>query len=326
MIKSFYIIKPLIPRNIQLLLRRELIKRKHVQSRNIWPINEITSVKPNGWKGWPDGKKFALILTHDVELLGGQNKCTDLMNLEMDLGFRSSFDFVPERYKVSPVLRELLAANGFEICVHGLKHDGKLYQSREVFLDKAKGINRYLKEWNSVGFRSPSMHHNLEWLHDLNIEYDMSTFDTDPFEPQSDPIDTIFPFWVPRRETGSGYVEMPYTLPQDFTLYILMREKNINIWKRKLDWIAEKGGMALINVHPDYMNFGNGKNNSEEFPASFYRDFLEYVKNKYEGTYWHVLPKTMSEFIKGNISVNEVPVQVPHSDYRPKEIFAKLNN
>jgi len=37
------------------------------------------------------------------------------------------------------------------------------------------------------GFSLPSMHHNLEWIGELDIEYDASTFDTDPFEPQSNP-------------------------------------------------------------------------------------------------------------------------------------------
>ena len=41
-------------------------------------------------------------------------------------------------------------------------------------------------------------------------------------------------------------------------LFILMKEKNINIWKQKLDWIAEHGVMALMNTHPDYMNFDGG--------------------------------------------------------------------
>jgi hypothetical protein len=47
-----------------------------------------------------------------------------------------------------------------------------------------------------------------------------------------------------------GYVELPYTLPQDFTLFTVMREKDIDIWKKKLDWIVEKGGMALLITHP----------------------------------------------------------------------------
>jgi hypothetical protein len=47
-----------------------------------------------------------------------------------------------------------------------------------------------------------------------------------------------------------GYVELPYPLPQDFTLFTVMREKDIDIWKKKLDWIVEKGGMALLITHP----------------------------------------------------------------------------
>ena len=47
-----------------------------------------------------------------------------------------------------------------------------------------------------------------------------------------------------------GYIELPYTLPQDFTLFVLLQEKTPKTWMKKLDWIAEKGGMALVNVHP----------------------------------------------------------------------------
>ena len=61
-----------------------------------------------------------------------------------------------------------------------------------------------MREWNAVGFRSGFMHHNLDWLHDLEVSYDSSTFDTDPFEPQPDGANTIFPFWVPGP--NGGYV------------------------------------------------------------------------------------------------------------------------
>ena len=127
------------------------------------------------------------------------------------------------------------------------------------------------------------MHHNLAWIHDLEIEYDASTFDTDPFEPQPDGVGTIFPFWVSKDGTQKGYVELPYTLPQDFTLFILMKEKNIDIWKQKLDWIAENGGMALVNTHPDYMNFDDGKLGIEEYPAQYYQSCLSTTKINMKG-------------------------------------------
>src|SRR5207248_3990542 len=119
-------------------------------------------------------------------------------------------------------------------------------------------------------FRSAFMMRNLDWLQELNIEYDCSTFDTDPFEPQPDGVNTIFPFWVPapcaagqdselkvqssKFHSGSrnsehstvnpapstinspsinyprsGYVELPYTLPQDSTLFTLFRKRGIDV-------------------------------------------------------------------------------------------------
>ena len=75
------------------------------------------------------------------------------------------------------------------------------------------------------------------------------------------------------QERDGGYVELPYTLAQDFTLFVLMEKKTIDIWKKKTDWVAEKGGMVLINTHPDYMNFGNTRIGLEEYPAEYYAEF-----------------------------------------------------
>ncbi len=293
--KLFYILKPLIPRWMQIFMRRKLVYIQREKFKDVWPILQSSAEKPDNWKGWPEGKKFAFVLTHDVELQGGHDKCKQLMQIEKDLGFVSSFNFVPERYNVSAELRGYLQENGFEVGVHGLNHDGKLFSSKKVFDERANKINKFLKEWNAVGFRAPAMHHNLEWLKQLDLEYDLSTFDTDPFEPQSDGVGTIFPFVVNRNNMQDSYVEMPYTLVQDFTLFILMKEKNSSIWKKKLDWIAENGGMALINVHPDYINFAN-KTSLEEYSINYYTDFLKFIKRNYANKYWNVLPLQLSNF------------------------------
>jgi len=299
--KLFYTLKPFIPRPLQLFLRRQLANHKHKKYANIWPIDPDADTPPEGWPGWPENKKFALVLTHDVDTQKGHDNCHKLMKIEEELGFRSSFNFVPERYNVSESLRKELINKGFEVGVHGLNHDGKLYESKETFNERAIKINKYLKSWGAVGFRSPAMHHNLEWIHALNIEYDASTFDTDPFEPQSDGVGTIFPFWAQGTSAQSGYVELPYTLPQDFTLFIIMKEQNIQIWKNKLNWIAEKGGIVLVNVHPDYINFDGQKISIEEYTIKYYRDFLEYVKTRYKDQYWCVLPSEIASFWKSNI-------------------------
>ena len=289
----------LIPRQLQIQLRRHYVNSIRSKYEKDWPIDHNACTPPEGWTGWPDGKKFALILTHDVEKAGGISKCSSLAEIEERLGFRSSFNFVSGDYPVPEALRQNLMDRGFEIGVHGLHHDRNPFQDASIFKKQAIEINRTLKEWSAVGFRSPCMYHNLELIHDLDIEYDSSTFDTDPFEPQPDGMGTIFPFWVANEDRQKGYVELPYTLPQDFLLFILMQEESIAIWKRKLDWIADQGGMVLLDTHPDYMSFDK-KPNHEEYPAKHYEAFLEYIKANYEGQYWHVLPRDMARFWAGH--------------------------
>ena len=292
----YYHLKPLIPRSFQIWMRRILALQKRRTYVNVWPILEKASEQPKGWPRWPNQKRFALVLTHDVDTALGQERCHQLMEAEKQLGFSSSFNFVPERYNVSSSLRANLIQHGFEVGVHGLNHDGKLYSSKKVFQKRSTKINYYLRKWGSVGFRSPAMHHNLDWISDLEIEYDASTFDTDPFEPQPDGVDTIFPFWVKASLGSKGFVELPCTLAQDFILFILLRESNIDIWKSKVDWICSNGGMALLNTHPDYMNFNGEKLGLEEYPSHYYTDFLNYIKTKYEGQYWHALPNEVASF------------------------------
>jgi glycosyltransferase involved in cell wall biosynthesis len=304
---------------------------------------------PEGWPGWPEGKQFALVLTHDVEGTLGLGKCDRLIELEKSLGFRSSFNLIPEgEYKVSDAVRADFRARGCEVGVHDLYHDGKLFLSEHEFSANAVRINHYLREWGAAGFRSGFMLHNLDWLHQLDVQYDASTFDTDPFEPQPQGRNTIFPFWVPRPADGvqgsstlrgtvhppqwcyggrvtedgkfdvqgsrfssasnpqpstlnpqpsPGYAELPYTLPQDSTLFLLLEERHPDIWFQKLDWIARHGGMALVNAHPDYMRFEGEAASPHTYPVDFYRQFLEYARRKYKDAFWQPLPRELADFV-----------------------------
>ncbi len=297
---AYYHLKPWIPRRAQLAIRRAVISSRLERFREIWPIDEVASRTPLGRNGWPEDKRFALVLTHDIDTAEGQERCLKLVEVEKRFGLRSSFNFVPERYKVDPGLRDHLVEQGFEVGVHDLNHDGKLYSSRKIFEERAIRINKYLREWNCHGFRSGSMHKKLEWIHRLDIEYDSSTYDTDPFEPWSMAVRTIFPFFV-MHEPGSGYMELPYTLAQDFTLFVLMREKSIEIWRRKIDWIAENGGMALVITHPDYMSFHSRRLDFDEYPADNYTQLLEYVDSRYKGQFWLALPRDIARYWREDV-------------------------
>lgn len=291
----YYQVKPVLPRRLQIALRRAHARIKLRMHGDVWPIDEKMATPPKNWQGWPDGKRFAFVMTHDVETEVGRDRCRELMRIDQEFGIVSSFNFVPERYEVPAELRDHLASHGFEIAVQDLKHDGKLFRSRPKFLEHAKSINRYLKDWDAIGFRAGAMHHNLDWFHSLDIEYDASTFDSDPFEPQPDGTGTIFPFRVePRNGTGKGYVEMPYTLPQDFTLFVILKQESIALWKKKLDWVASHGGMCLLITHPDYMTFNGQPRRFDEYPAEYYREFLQYVKEIYAGQYWNAMPREVA--------------------------------
>ena len=300
--RFYYLIKPALPWRLRLALRRWRASRRRRAVADVWPIDPKASRIPRGWPGWPDGKKFAFVLTHDVEGSKGLDRIEQLVDLERRHGFRSSLNFVPEgEYRVSDSMLQNVRQLGFEVGIHGLEHDGKLYRSKKEFAAKALRIRKYLRNWNACGFRSPLMQHNLQWLHALNAEYDSSTFDTDPFEPEPDGIGTIFPFWV-AGPNGGGYVELPYTLVQDLNLFEVLREQDIDIWRRKVDWIAQHGGMVLLNTHPDYMCF-DGKSKRDEYPVSRYVEFLSYVQQKYEGSYWHALPRDVARYYRERIPI-----------------------
>jgi len=310
--RLYYSLKPYLPWRLRMAVRGLFARRKRRLYQDTWPIDPASARPPAGWPGWPDGKKFAFVITHDVEGPEGLAKCRQLMQLEQGLGFHSSFNFIPEGgYAVPRELRAELAQNGFEVGLHDLHHDGKLYQTRQIFSENARRINRYVREWGATGFRSGFMLHRIDWLHDLDIRYDASTFDTDPFEPQPDGVRTIFPFWVPgpeRPEAGGrtpgsppparGYVELPYTLPQDSTLFFVLREPTPEIWLRKLDWVIRQGGMALINVHPDYLRFPGEPAAPNTFPVAHYIELLEQVRRQ-AGDYWQPLARDLAAFCAG---------------------------
>ena len=301
--RFYYNVKPFVPRSLRWALRRKRASVILKRNTATWPINHAASAVPAGWPGWPEGKRFALILTHDVESSEGVEKVGDLADLERGFDLRSSFNFIPRGdYQVPDDLRAWLAEGGFEVGVHDLHHDGKLYESRKSFRTKADLINTFLRKWGAVGFRSGFMLRQLDWLHDLDTEYDASTFDTDPFEPQPDGCRTIFPFFVPNHSEspGKGYVELPYTLAQDSTLFLLLGERTVNIWLRKLDWIAEHGGLALVNIHPDYIDFHRSDFTHYHYPASLVGEFLEYVTRRYEGEFWNPLPRELAQWFRAS--------------------------
>jgi hypothetical protein len=276
--RAYYMVKPLLPRAATSVMRR-LYGRSTERSFSLnWPVEDryarfqwevlrclarrlgVTEVPFIDF--WPHGHGFAFVITHDIETLAGQAQALALAELDARYGFRSSFNFVAERYALDRGLMEELRQRGFEVGVHGLKHDGKLFSSRSVFDARAGRINHYLKDFGAAGFRAPLTHRNPEWMQSLEVEYDLSFFDTDPFEAIPGGTMSIWPYHLGR------FVELPYTLAQDYTLTAILHETSPRLWREKVDFIEGYHGMALINTHPDYLGRRDTARIYEEFLAS----------------------------------------------------------
>ena len=294
--RLYYELKPWLPRRVAIVLRQQYRQTQEHEFALGWPVEDryvrfqyecLTHVmrqrglhKLAYLNFWPDGHRFALVLTHDVEEADGQRFVEQVANLEEELGFRSSFNFVPERYPIDGALFASLRQRGFEIGVHGLKHDGKLFSTRHTFEQRAAKINAYLRGWGAVGFRAPLMHRNAEWLQALNVEYDLSFFDTDPHEPMAGGTQSIWPFFL------GSFVELPYTLTQDHTLMVILGERTPRLWLEKVAFIERWRGMALVNTHPDYLlRPGN---------LDMYAQFLRAVRERAD--YWHALPRDVARW------------------------------
>ncbi len=294
--RLYYALKPALPRRFTQVLRRFYggatrdafplgwpVEERYV--RFLWEVMRQVLILTGSTglpyrRFWPDEHRFSFVLTHDVERSDGQAYVRAVADLDESLGFRSSFNFVPEGYPLDHDLLQELRTRGFEIGVHGLRHDGKLFRSHAGFTNRATRINHHLHELGAVGFRAPLMHRQPEWMQALEIEYDLSFFDTDPFEPMSGGTMTIWPFRLGR------FVELPYTLVQDYTLVTVLGETTPRLWQEKVDFIERYHGMALLNAHPDYLQ--------NSATREVYARFLQFMKER--GGYWHALPMDVARW------------------------------
>jgi len=300
--KVYYLLKPILPRFLTRILRRGYQYKQKTRPEIQWPVDRryvfflwdvlarVIEKSPDQEliikTLWPDNQRFSFVLTHDVETKSGLKYVCRVADFEESLGFRSSFNFVPEAYQIDKILLEELRRRGFEIGIHGLKHDGKLFSSRKEFERRAAKINHYLKDFGAVGFRAPLTHRNPEWMQVLDIEYDLSFFDTDPFEPIPGGTMSIWPFFI------GNFVELPYTLVQDYTLTAVLGETTPRLWLEKVSFIEKFHGMALVNTHPDYLK--------SKKTWDVYCKFLSEIKMR--DYYWHALPREVARWWKSRIN------------------------
>ncbi len=296
-LKLFYLLRPALPRGVQLAMRRACVPLQRSRAFPAWPIEPVLvhgqyEHLRQGLKGtdagipfvnfWPDGKRFSFILTHDVESGKGMDGISRLLEIEQRHGLSSSWNFCAEEYPIPDAVFNDLRAAGCEIGLHGIKHDGSLFASRRSFDSNLPKIHRYLSEWHADGFRSPATHRKAEWMPELRCLYDSSFPDTDPFEPMAGGCCSIFPFFM------EGMVELPITLVQDHTWFTILGGRSIHPWVSKSEWIIRHHGLINLLVHPDYMLTGDR--------LELYDRFLRFLTQQHGG--WHALPAEVAQWWK----------------------------
>jgi peptidoglycan/xylan/chitin deacetylase (PgdA/CDA1 family) len=294
--RLYWQIKPFMPNSVIKKVRGVVHKVERGLSKHNWPVDAnyvrfqwevmrqllLLTGKPSlSFKNfWPEHYPYALVLTHDVESVEGQSYIPLIADLEEKKGFHSSFNIVGDQIPRDLKMLREITARGFEIGVHGYHHNDLLYQSRRNFMDGAPIINECLTRLDAVGFRSPLNLRNPEWMQALNMEYDLSFFDTDPFEPIPGGTMSIWPFSI------GHFMELPATLVQDNTLVRLLGEKTPRLWLDKVDFLKKYHGMALLNSHPDYLI---------QLPVwQVYDQFLEAMRDRAD--FWNALPREVSRW------------------------------
>jgi hypothetical protein len=292
--KIYYCLRPALPDRLRRTMQRTYLRNWDKLSFPNWPVDtsvenileqlllarmgaeQVDSV-PFVWF-WPDGATGAAIMTHDVEAIAGLDFVPRVMDLDDEFGIKASFQLVPEqRYPISKDLFAGIRNRDFEINVHGLNHSGNLFSNRKAFLRQAELITQYAKDFGAKGFRSACMYRNADWIGELGVLYDMSVPNVAHFEPQRGGCCTVFPYFV------GGVVELPLTTIQDYSLFHILGDYSIDLWKKQVQLILEKHGLISFIVHPDYL--------LSERARSVYRALLGYLSElRRERNIWMPLP------------------------------------
>jgi hypothetical protein len=197
---------------------------------------------------WPDGFSAAAVMTHDVEATAGRDFCSTLADVDEKYGVRGSYQVIPEeRYAVSAEFLDSLRKRGCEIAVHDLNHDGHLYKNREQFLHRAEKINSYLKDFRCEGFRAGVLYRKQIWFDALECAFDMSVPNVAHLDPQRGGCCTVMPYFIGKL------LEIPVTMAQDYTLFNILNDYSIDLWKRQAEKVLARNGLMSFIVHPDYV-------------------------------------------------------------------------
>jgi len=262
--KMYYFVRPLLPVGLRKHLQKFHLRNWDQHPFPRWPVDcsvdnlleklLLLSLRESGARRipfiwfWPEGKSACALMTHDVETRIGRDFCSTLMDIDDSFGIKASMQVIPEeRYNVTPEFLDSLRSRGFEVVVHDLNHDGHLYANREQFLERAAKINAYGHDFGAEGFRAAVLYRKQVWYDALKCSYDMSVPNVAHLDPQHGGCCTVMPYFI------GDIVELPVTTIQDYTLFHILNDYSIDIWKQQTRIILGRHGLMSFIIHPDYV-------------------------------------------------------------------------
>jgi hypothetical protein len=292
--RAYYLVRPLLPVALRKHLQRVRLNGWEKIPFPHWPVDRTVDNMlerlfllclrakqaeriPFIWF-WPDGASSCAMMTHDVETTAGRDFCGTLMDIDDRFGIKAAFQVVPERrYEVPEAYLETIRQRGFEVGVQDLNHDGRLFKNHEQFLARAAKINAYGREWGAEGFRAGVLYRRQDWFSALDFAYEMSVPNVAHLDPQRGGCCTVMPYFV------GNLLEIPVTTTQDYSLFHILRQHSIQLWKKQAELIMEKHGVISFIVHPDYIMTARERETYEALLAH-----LAHLRNE-EGV-WIALP------------------------------------
>jgi peptidoglycan/xylan/chitin deacetylase (PgdA/CDA1 family) len=199
---------------------------------------------------WPNGKRSAFAISHDVDTAQGFRLIREVAAFENDLGIRSTWFIVGDLFGIDPSVLDDLRAQGHEIALHGDRHDNTIaYRTSGEIERRLDAAARTTARWDVRGFRSPSL---LETPTLRRVLRERFVYASEVPDTEIDSLiaprrgcGTCFPF---RRE---GSLEIPLTLPLEDKL--IMRGMNeaaiLEHWRAKAAWVREVGGVVQLSIH-----------------------------------------------------------------------------
>lgn len=330
----YYQLRPLMPVGV----------RKHLQKLRLsgwdkipfpgWPVDRSVDalmetamasvLKAQGLSSvpfiwfWPEGAPACGMMTHDVEGQSGIDFCDGLMDIDDAYGIKSAFQLIPEgREDVWRRTAARIRQRGFEVNLHDLNHDGRLFADRDTFLKQASRINDYCREFGCDGFRSGAMYREQEWFGAFEFSYDMSVPNVAHLEPQRGGCCTVMPYFV------GDILELPLTTVQDYSLFHILNDYSTTLWKEQIRLIAAHHGLISVITHPDYL--------IGERERGIYADLLRHLNELRERDgIWMALPGEINRWWRNRQQMTLVPaengwqVQGPDSE-RARVAYATLD-